>query len=74
MPYTVVERLSMGPRVLPQAQNCFSPEGVRERAVQSKSESVRRHTRFYLVTVTTQQDFDVFIDVVTCINQDLIRF
>ena len=27
-----------------------------------------------LVTVTTQQDFDVFIDVVTCRNQDLIRF
>lgn len=64
----------MGLRALPQEQNCFSPEGVRERAVHSKSESVRRHACFYLVTVTTQQDFDVFIDVVTCINQDLIKF
>ena len=33
-----------------------------------------RHIQFYLPTVTTQQDFDVFIDVVTCINQDSIRF
>lgn len=74
MPYTVAERWSMGLRALPQAQNCFSPESVRERVVYSKSASVRRHTCFYLVTVTTQQDFDVSIDVVTCINQDLIKF
>lgn len=36
--------------------------------------SQERHIKVYLATITTQQDFDVFIDVVTYINQDLIRF
>lgn len=66
---------SAGLRALPPVQKCGSLKGLRKRAVLSKFRvSQERHSQFYLAIVSTQQDFDVFIDVVTCINQDLIRF
>lgn len=73
MPYKVDETGCAGPTAVPPAEGTI-PKCKKEGCAFQIAVSHERHIQVYLVTVTTLQDFDVFIDMVTCINQDLIRF
>lgn len=48
--------------------------GSGKRVLHTEPVSQERCVQFYLRLSLTQQDFDVFVDVVTRINQYLIRF
>lgn len=66
IPYKAKEVWSAGLRALPPAQKCYNPkEKERELYIPSQNQMGRMHAVLSsdLVTVITQQDFDVAVEV-----------